>query len=377
MDRILIGLDFVQCYIDDIMVYSDTVKEHQIHLQIVFEQLKAHGLHLHLGKCKFFQESVEYLGHVIYPGGLGVQQIKVEAIARILRPMDVSKVRAFMGLVNHYCKYVKGFNAMAKPLNMLLKLDQEWQWGNEQKRAFTELKTRLVATPILRRPIKGRPFQLHTDWSMLGLGAMLTHCDDEGKEFMVAYASRSNNVAESRYSSYEEECLATVWVVAHFKCYLSSTQFTLVIDHQPLKWLMESDKLTKKFARCAFILQEYDFQVVHKHGVANLDADGLSQNLCTSQKDDIKARWHGEVDEEMVPSWHASAFLCLLGVDFSTEGHMASYSTQRVDGQSSDPEVGDGSTDHHDVHDDTLVLEFLWTSMVPGMVNAKERDRVL
>jgi len=58
--------------------------------------------------------------------------------------------------------YVKGFNAMAKPLNMLLKLNQEWQWGDEQERAFVELKARLVAVSILR-PIKGRPFQLHTD----------------------------------------------------------------------------------------------------------------------------------------------------------------------------------------------------------------------
>ncbi len=72
MDRILAGLDFVRCYIDDIVVYSDIVEEHQIHLQIVFKRLKSHGLCLHLGKCKFFQESVEYLGHVIYPSGLGM-----------------------------------------------------------------------------------------------------------------------------------------------------------------------------------------------------------------------------------------------------------------------------------------------------------------
>jgi hypothetical protein len=71
MDRILIGLDFVWCYINDIVVYSDTMEEHQINLHIVFEQLKVHGLCLHLGKCKFFQESVEYLGHVIYPKWFG------------------------------------------------------------------------------------------------------------------------------------------------------------------------------------------------------------------------------------------------------------------------------------------------------------------
>jgi hypothetical protein len=172
--------------------------------------MKAHGLRLHPGKCKFFQESVEYLGHVIYLGGLGVQQVKVEAIAHIPRPMDVNRVHAFMGLVNYYCRYVKGFNAMAKPLNMLLKLDQEWQSGDEQERAFVELKARLIAAPTLRRPIRERPFQLHIDWSMLGLGTMLTQCDDERKEFVVAYVSHSNNVAKSCYSSYEGECLVAV-----------------------------------------------------------------------------------------------------------------------------------------------------------------------
>jgi hypothetical protein len=143
---------------------------------------------------------------------------------------------------------------------------------------------------------------------MLGLGMMLTQCDDEGKEFVVAYASRSNNATESHYNLYEGECLVAVWVVAHFRCYLFGTQFTLVTDHHPFKWLTEYDKLTKMLARWALILQEYDFQVVHRLGVANFDADGLSQNPCTSQEDNTGARWHGEVDEEMVPSWHASTF---------------------------------------------------------------------
>jgi hypothetical protein len=73
-----------------------------------------------------------------------------------------------------------------------------------------------------------------------------------------------------------------MWAVAHFKYYLFGTQFTFFIDHQPLKWLMESDKLIGKLARWAFILQEYDFWVVYKLGVANLDADGLSRNPCTN-----------------------------------------------------------------------------------------------
>ncbi len=138
----------------------------------MFERLKAHGLRLHLGKCKFFQESVEYLGHVIYLGGLGVQQIKVEAIARISHPMDVNRGRAFMGLVNYYRMYVKGFSAMAKPMNMLLKLDQEWKWGDEQERTFVELKAKLVATPILKDLLRG----VHSSYTLIGVCWDLERC---------------------------------------------------------------------------------------------------------------------------------------------------------------------------------------------------------
>lgn len=140
---------------------------------------------------------------------------------------------------------------------------------------------------------------------------------DEGREFVVAYASRSNNSAKAKYSSYEGECLAAVWAVAHFRCYLFGNPFILITDHQPLKWLMESDKLTRKLARWALILQEYDFQVIHRPGVANGDADELSRNPCTSQQDGTGARWHDETDEEVVSGWHASAFLCMLAM----EGH--------------------------------------------------------
>ncbi len=94
-----------------------------------------------------------------------------------------------------------------------------------------ELKARLVMAPILRKPIRGRPFQLHTNWNMLGLGVVLTQCDDEGKEFVVAYASCSNNATKSHYSSYKGECLATVWAVAHFRCLAHSLPLSLITNH--------------------------------------------------------------------------------------------------------------------------------------------------
>ena len=102
--------------------------------------------------------------------------------------------------------------------------------------------------------------------------------DEDGHEYVIAYASRSNNKAESNYSSYEGECLAVVWSIIHFRPYLYGTRFTRYTDHQPLKWLMTNDKLMEKLARWALILQEYEFEVVHRLGITYQNADTMSRN---------------------------------------------------------------------------------------------------
>jgi hypothetical protein len=163
MDRIFSGLEFVKCYIDDIVVFSTSQKKHRAHLIEVFARLRLHGLKLHPGKCRFYYDRVEYFGHMIYPGGLGVVASKVEVVMSIPRPIDVSRLRAFLGLCNYYRKFVKTFGAIAKPLTMLTRSDKPWIWGNEQEAAFQQLKERLASASILCRPIAGRTYQLHTD----------------------------------------------------------------------------------------------------------------------------------------------------------------------------------------------------------------------
>ena len=141
---------------------------------------------------------------------------KVEALNKIPIPRDVPRLRAFLDLANYYHRFVCNFSVIAKPLTQLTHTWQDWKWGPAQDEAFEALKKALGSTHVLRRPNTRRPFQLHTDWSILGLGAVLTQKDDDGKEYVIAYASRSNNDAKAKYSSYEGECLAIIWAVAHF-----------------------------------------------------------------------------------------------------------------------------------------------------------------
>ena len=113
---------------------------------------------------------------------------------------------------------------------------------------------KLSEFPILRKPDFSKIFILHTNQNALGIDVILGQLNGGGKEYVIAYASRSNNKAENNYSSYEGECLAVVWAIIHFRPYLYGTNFTLYTDHQPIKWLMTNDKLTGKLARWALIL---------------------------------------------------------------------------------------------------------------------------
>ena len=109
------------------------------------------------------------------------------------------------------------------------------------------------------------------------MGAILSQLNKEGVEHPICYASRSCNAAEQNYSSFDGECLAVVWATNHFRSYLFGNSFTLVTDHEPLKWIMTTQKLTGKLARWSLLLQEYDFTVEHRGGTANTNADCLSR----------------------------------------------------------------------------------------------------
>ena len=121
-----------------------------------------------------------------------------------------------MRLANYYKKFVANFNHIAKSLTMLTQNDEKWIWGDGQRVTFIVLKTKLASIFILQMPILGRPYQLHINWSTFDIVAVLTQMDFDAKEFVVAYANRSNNNAKAQYNLYEGECLAIVWAIAHF-----------------------------------------------------------------------------------------------------------------------------------------------------------------
>ncbi len=248
MDQVLKRAYFLKCYIDDVLVHNKGLPQHLAHLEELFKRLHEVNMKIHPKKCEFAITLVIYLRHRILPNGIMAHWAKVVAILEMPNPTDVHTLRSFIGLCNYYRIYVQDFSIIAHPLYALLKKDVTWTWSDEAQ-AFNTLKEKLLEFPILKKLDFNKVFILHIDWSAFGIGAILSQLNEEGKEYVIAYASRSNNKAESNYSSYEGECLDVVWAVIHFRPYIYGTNFTLYIDHQPIKWLMTNNKFTGKLAR--------------------------------------------------------------------------------------------------------------------------------
>lgn len=278
MDDALAGLPGVACYADDLCVYSGgNLQEHLALLDRVFARLTEHGIGLHPGKCRIACRQIPFLGHMVSAEGCFPQHSKVEAVSQMPAPTDASGVRRFCGMVQYYGKFIPDCGRKRKVLNELTG-NTDFKWEPRHEAAFQQLKLDLVAAPVLRRPDWSKRFIIHTDWSCQGIGAVLAQLDDEGNEYVVEYASRSCNPAESNYSSYEGECLALWWAIGRFRYYIFGREFTVVSDHKPLEWLLSTSALRGKLARWAMRLSEYDFTVQYREGVKHVNADCLSRH---------------------------------------------------------------------------------------------------
>ena len=146
------GCNFAMGYLDDIIIYSRSEKEHLEHLEEIFSRLKAAGLKLKLEKCCFFKKHIQYLGHLISAERIQPLPEKLESIAKMPAPKNPKEVKQFLGLVGYYQKFVPRFADISRVLTHLTKKDIELKWTPECENCFQILKDFLQQAPILRYP---------------------------------------------------------------------------------------------------------------------------------------------------------------------------------------------------------------------------------
>ncbi len=306
--------DILLIYLDDIIVFSKDFESHCQRLEIVFNRLRQHGLKLKPSKCFLLKPEVKFLGHLISSQGIKVDGEKTQALESWPAPKNVKELRQVLGFMSYYRRFVPGFAQLARPLHALVgkggkgKIVEPLNWTTECQTAFDKLKQCLMSPPVLAYPDFSQSFVLTTDGSLHGLGAVLSQ-RQEGAERVIAYASRGLRGSEKNdknYSAFKLELLALKWAVTEkFKEYLIYSKFSVITDHNPLRYL-ETANLGAVEQRWTAQLSEFDFEVYYKPGRQNTNADVLSRiPSCeeTEQEDSAKDFIKMKSDEVRACLW--------------------------------------------------------------------------
>jgi hypothetical protein len=267
---------FVIVFLDDILIYSETLEEHKQHVQTVLELLRKHKLYAKKSKCEFFRSRVSFLGHVVSDEGVSMEQDKVKAVREWPVPKSVHDIRSFLGLAGYYRRFVKGFSTIAAPLSELVKHDKKWEWSAVQQKAFDALKDALTNGPTLILPDERLPYVVSTDASGFAIGATL--CQDQGKGLQpIAYLSKKMIPAELNYPVHEQELLAVVCALKEWRHYLHGQPFTVLTDHNSLQHFQTQPHLSRRQIRWSEFFAEFKFTIQYQKGKDNVAADALSR----------------------------------------------------------------------------------------------------
>ncbi|GJZ58901.1 putative nucleotidyltransferase, ribonuclease H [Tanacetum coccineum] len=263
---------FAIVFIDDILIYSHNEKEHEEHLKTSLELLKEEELYAKFSKCKFWINTVKFLGHVIDRSGIHVDPTKIKTVKNWASPTTPSEICQFLGLAGYYRRFIEAFYKIAKPMTELTQKDRKFDWGEEQETAFQLLKQKLCVAPILALPKGSDDFVVYCDASIKRLGAVLMQ-----RTKVIAYASRQLKIHEKNYTTHDLELGAVVFTLKIWRHYLYGTKCVVFTDHKSLQHILDQKDLNMRQRRWIELLSDYDCEIRYHSGKANVVADALSQ----------------------------------------------------------------------------------------------------
>ena len=265
----------VVIYLDDTLLFSRTFSEHLKLLEEVCSRLESYGIRLNPRKCSFAQKEVKFLAHIISEGCIRPAESNVEAISKYKKPTTKTEVLRFLGMVGYFRHLIPRFSVRAAPLTDLTRGEQ-MKWTEEADVAFRDLCEAISSHPVVRPADSSLPFRVTTDACARGWGATLSQVT-ASEEYVVAYASGKWTSAEEKYPTTQQELLAVIRAVHRFRYFVTGTKFTVVTDHQALKWLWGLQEPSGRLARWIMYLSQFDLHIEHRPGACIPHADALSR----------------------------------------------------------------------------------------------------
>lgn len=312
MMRILKDVSNVIVFIDDILIFADTLEELRATVTKVLKILKQNNLTLNTTKCDFDKTRLKFLGHELDAEGFHIDEEKIQSVRRFREPSTLSELRSFLGLASFLSPYLEDFARLSSPL-WAVTTCRTWSWGLEQSEAFKIIKQRIIDCTISLGFFSDNDQTiLYTDASPVALGAVLVQKNTSQAARIISFASKSLTPTERRYPQNQREALGAVWAVEHFSYFLLGRHFTLRTDAQGVTFILnrsreESKRALTRADGWALRLSPYNYDVEYVRGMENI-ADSSSR------------LYNGEDDpfEEEVSPWEI-ATLEANSVEFLTE----------------------------------------------------------
>lgn len=301
MDAIFTGCksDFIMHYLDDVIIMGRNFDELLKNIKIVAHLLSSHGLTISRKKTSNILKRIRILGHIIDDKGVHTDPHKIKSITNWQQPETKKELLQFLGFANWYRRFIKNYATIASPLYEITK-NYKWTsevWTSERLKAFNDIKSAMIKSPVLRNPNWSLPMTIQADASNFGIGAVLTQNDGDG-EYVIEYFSAKLTKAEMKYSPTEKELLAVIKSLRHFKYYIEFNELTILSDHHALQYLLNMQVLSGRLARWILEIQPYADKIKHRAGKEMTVADALSRaNNAMELEDD--SQWFAEFLNEI------------------------------------------------------------------------------
>jgi len=277
--RDMINEGKVAAFVDNVLVGTETEEGHDKIVEKVLRRLEENGLYIKPEKCIWKVRKIGFLDVVIGPGRIEMEKEKVNGVLSWPKPKNVKDVRKFLGLANYYRRFIKDFAQVARPMNMLTRKDVKWQWGEEQQKAFDELKRIFTTKPVLAALDLDKEFRVEADTSNYATGGVLSMKGPNELWRPVAFISKSLSDTERNYEIYDKEMLVVVRCLEAWRHFLEETmtRFEIWTDHKNLEYFMKAQKLNRRQAKWALYLSRFNFMLKHVPGSKMGKADSLSR----------------------------------------------------------------------------------------------------
>ena len=312
---------FMDIFLDDILIYSETLEDHVKHVKIVLDILAKEKLYLSGGKLHFIAPELKLLGRIVDNEGIRMDSEKVDSVLNWKVPTNRDLLRGFIGSVGYLADDVPNVRIPMGVLSSITGDTVPFRWGYTEQRAFDEVKTLVHQVRENRRvPLDysegAPPIWMITDGCSTGISGLVSQGDDWKTAKIAAFYSAKLNSAQQNYPTHEIEMLAGVETMLRHVDILQGVQFRWLTDHKGLIYLLNQKNLSGRQARWLEKMSTFTFEVTYIPGSENVVADALSRIYSNDSSGTIRARceftYHDVVDDDTTQVEHEGETLPVL-----------------------------------------------------------------